>query len=193
VYSRLLLSIGYLSAPFAGPGSAVLTAAGWLSYGAEARKPLYAGIGLIGLLGIAGILTGYYEGSAGLAGLGGVLLLLYTVLGIGAVWMLGVKANSAALKLGAILMAIAWLLAVAGAANINDAAKAASGSLLDWGGVSWANAAAKNIIERIGGTITLAKALAAAGAVFTSLGLLSLTTRAEQVGEEERIFSIGVY
>lgn len=193
MHSRILLSLGYLAAPFAGPGSAVLTAAGWLSYGAETRRPLYAGIGLVGLLGIAGILTGYYEGYSGLAGLGGVLLLLYTVLSIGAVWMLGVKLNSAALKLGAVLMAIAWLLAVSGASSVNDAAKAASGSLIDWGGVSWANAAAKNIIDKIGGTIVLAKALAAAGAVFTSLGLLAATARPEQHVEEERIFSIGVY
>ncbi|ABM80674.1 hypothetical protein [Hyperthermus butylicus] len=194
MYSKILLSIGYLSAPFAGPGSAVLTAAGWLSYGAEARKPTFAGIGLIGLLGVAGILTGYYSGAEGLAGTGGVLLLLYHVMGIAAIWMLGIKLNNNALKIGAVLMAVAWLLAVAGASSVNEATKTASGAIVDWGGVSWANEAAKNLIDKIGGTPAIAKAFAAAGAVFASLGFLSLAPRGEAaVADEERIFSIGVY
>ncbi|ALL01593.1 hypothetical protein Pyrde_1550 [Pyrodictium delaneyi] len=194
MYSRLLLALGYLSAPFAGPGAAVITAAGWLSYGTETRKPTFTGIGLVGLLGVAGILAGYYgEGLSGLVGAGGVLLLLYHVLAIAALWMLGIKSNNTPLKAAAMLLAISWLLAVSGTGSVHDATTAASGSVIDWGGVSWANAAAQSLIDKLGGTPAIAKLLAAAGAVFASIGFMTMNEAASGLSREETIFSIGTY
>jgi len=193
-YGKLLLSIGYLSAPFAGPGSAVITAAGWLSYGSETGKGHLSMIGLIGLLGVAGILSGTYVASlSGLQGAGGILLLLYFALGVVAIWMLGSEANNTALKAAAMLLAVSWLLAVAGAGSINSAANTASGTVIDWGGVSWANAAAHNVIQKIGGTEAIAKALALLGAVLASFGFLSLNEQRSALAPEETVFSIGTY
>ncbi|WP_317894551.1 hypothetical protein [Pyrofollis japonicus] len=193
-YGKLLLSIGYLSAPFAGPGSAVITAAGWLSYGSESGKNHLSMIGLIGLLGVAGILSGTYVASlSGLQGAGGVLLLLYFALGVAAIWMLGSEHNNSALKAAAMLLAVSWLLAVAGASDISSATSAASGTVIDWGGVSWANAAAHNVIQKIGGSAAIAKALALLGAVLASFGFLSLNEARTGISHEETIFSIGTY
>lgn len=194
MYSRLLLALGYLSAPFAGPGAAVITAAGWLAYGAETRKPTFSGIGLVGLLGVAGILAGYYgSGLQGLVGAGGVLLLLYHVLGIAALWLLGIKGNNAPLKAAAMLLAVSWLLAVSSTGSVHDATAAASGSVVDWGGVSWANAAAQSLIDKLGGTAAIAKLLAAAGAVLASIGFIAMGSTSTGVSKEETIFSLGTY
>lgn len=193
-YGKLLLSIGYLSAPFAGPGSAVITAAGWLSYGSETGRSHLSMVGLIGLLGVAGILSGTYVASlSGLQGAGGILLLLYFALGVVAIWMLGSETNNTALKAAAMLLAVSWLLAVSGAGSIDSAANTASGTVIDWGGVSWANAAAHNVIQKIGGTEAMAKALALFGAVLASFGFLSLNEQRSALTPEETVFSIGTY
>jgi hypothetical protein len=193
VYGKILLGIGYLSAPFAGPGSAVITAAGWLAYGSETKNPTLTSVGLVGLVGVAGVLTGYYGiSSASLAGAGGVLLLLYHILGIAALWIVGIKSGNTPLKAAAMLLAVSWLLAVSGAASVEEAATAASGQVVDWGGLSWANQAARNIIESIGGTATLAKAFAAAGAVFAAIGIMTIR-EPSAAASEDAIFSMGTY
>ncbi|KSW12014.1 hypothetical protein CF15_04315 [Pyrodictium occultum] len=192
-YSRLLLALGYLSAPFAGPGSAVLTAAGWLSYGTESRRPLYTGIGMAGLLGVAAVLADYYGSGHGLAEAGGTVLLLYSALSVVALWTLGIRAGSTPLKAAAALLAMSLLLAVSGASSVDAATRAASGGVVDWGGVVWANQAAQGLISRIGGAAALAKLLAAAGAVLASVGFLSLGEAQARGGSEETIFSLGTY
>ncbi len=195
MYGKILLGVGYLAAPFAGPGSAVLTAAGWLAYGSESKNPTFTSIGLVGLLGVASILTGYYGiGSEGLAGTGGILLLLYYVFGVAALWILGIKTNNTPLKIAAALLAVSWLLAVSGANTVQEATNTASGNIVDWGGVSWANQAARDVIEAIGGTVAIAKGLSVAGAVFAAIGILSLRESGETGAlKEEEIFSLGTY
>jgi len=193
VYGRLLLALGYLSAPFAGPGSAVITAAGWLSLGAETRKPTYAWVGLAGLLGVAGVLSGRYGGVEGLEGVGGLLLLAYYVLSIALIWMVGIRSNNGALKAAAFFLAVAFLLAATGAGSVHDAAVAASGGVADWGGVTWANEAASSMIERIGGAEALAKLFAAVGAVFAAIGFMGFQEGESGLSREEQVFSIGVY
>jgi hypothetical protein len=194
VIGRLLLAVGYLSTPFAGPGSAVLTAAGWLAHGVEARRPTYSWVGLVGLLGVAGVLAGRYGyAGAGLEGLGGVVLLLYYVLSIAALWVAGIRSNNWALKAAAAALAIGWLLAAAGASTVGGAARAASGAV-DWGGVSWANQAASSVIASIGGPEALAKLFTAAGAVLAALGFLGAAEAAAgQETAEEAVFRLGVY
>ncbi len=195
MYGKLLLALGYLSAPFAGPGSAVITAAGWLAYGSEVKRPTYSWVGLAGLLGVAGILAGKYgTGLSGLEGAGGLLLMAYYVLSIAMIWILGVKTNNGSLKLAAGLLAVAFLLAATGSSSVTDATVAASGSVVDWGGLTWANAAAKNFIEAIGGTAALARLFAAAGAIFAAVGFLGLNEReSEGFMREETVFNIGTY
>jgi len=193
VYGRLLLAVGYLSAPFAGPGSAVITAAGWLSLGAEARRPTYAWVGLAGLLGVAGILAGEYGYLPGLQGVGGLLLLTYYVLSIAMVWITGIKGNNGALKAAAFFLAVSFLLAATGAGSVRDATVAASGGVVDWGGVAWANQAASSVIEAIGGVASLARLFAAVGAVLAAIGFMGLQEQAETVSREEAVFGLGVY
>ena len=193
MYGRLLLALGYLSAPFAGPGSAVITAAGWLTYGSEARKPVYAWVGLAGLLGVAGILSGTHNpGLSSLAGAGGLLLMAYFALSIAMVWTLGVKTGNVPLKIAASLLAASFLLAVASSSSVSDAAVAASGSVVDWSGLSWANSAAHGLIESIGGGEALARVAAAAGAFFAALGFLSIGVRSEGALEEQQVFDVGL-
>jgi hypothetical protein len=110
------------------------------------------------------------------------------------IWILGVKANNGSLKLAAGLLAVAFLLAATGSSSVADATVAASGSVVDWGGLTWANAAAKNFIEAIGGTAALARLFAAAGAIFAAVGFLGLNEGGnEGYMREEAIFSIGTY
>ncbi|MET1128000.1 MAG: hypothetical protein ABWW70_01625, partial [Thermoproteota archaeon] len=85
-----------------------------------------------------------------------------------------------------------WLLAVSGAASVEEAATAASGQVIDWGGLSWANQAARNIIESIGGTAMLAKAFAAAGAIFAAIGIMTLR-EPSAAASEDAVFSMGTY
>ncbi len=187
---RILLAIGYLSTPFAGPGSAVLTSAGWLTYGAEVKRPTYAWIGLVGLLGVAGVLAGRYAGLGGIEGLAGVVLLLYYVLSIVALWIVGVRSNNLPLKAAAVVLAVAWLLAATGAQA--SAAQPSAAPVSDWGGIAWASQAAHNVIQSIGGTQALSKVLTAAGAVLAAIGFLgAVENRGE--GREETIFSMGVH
>lgn len=194
MYGRLLLALGYLSAPFAGPGSAVITAAGWLAYGSESRKPTYSWVGLAGLLGVAGILAGKYGVSlSGLEGVGGLILMAYYVLSIAMIWVLGVKTENGALKLAAGLLAVAFLLAATSSNTVVDATVAASGSVVDWAGIAWANAAAKNFIEAIGGTAALARLFAAAGALFAAVGFIGLNEKSEDYMDEDTVFRIGTY
>jgi len=191
-FGRLLLAAGYLSTPFAGPGSAVLTSAGWLAYGAEERRPLYAWIGLVGLAGVAAIVAGKNGyGGEGVAGLGGVLVLLYYILSIAAIWLLGIRQRNTALQVAAVALAVGWLLAAPGAAAAQQAAPAAA---VDWGGVAWASQAAGGLLAAIGGTGALAKALTALGAVFAALGFLSAQPGQGALAEgEEAVFRLGVY
>jgi hypothetical protein len=194
LYGRLLLALGYLSAPFAGPGSAVITSAGWLVYGSETGKPTYGWVGLAGLLGVAGVLAGKYgAGMPGLEGVGGVLLLLYYVLSIALLWIVGVRSGNGALKVAAAALAVAFVLAASGTPTVDDAAVAASGSVVDWGGLSWANAAAHSFIEAIGGPAALARVAAAVGAVFAAIGFMGLQEASQSAAREEAIFGIGVY
>jgi len=193
VIGRLLLAIGYLSTPFAGPGSAVITAAGWLAHGVETRRPTYSWIGVVGILGVAGILAGRYGlAGAGLEGLGGVVLLLYYVLSIAALWLVGIRSNNWALKAAAMALAVGWLLAAAGAGSVGEAAQAASGAV-DWGGVNWANQAASSIIASIGGPEALSKLFTAAGAVLAAVGFLGAVEARNEAMNEETVFSLGVY
>lgn len=193
VIGRLLLAVGYLSTPFAGPGSAVLTAAGWLVHGVETRRPTYSWIGLVGLMGVAGVLAGRYgAASAGLEGLGGVVLLLFYVLSIAALWLAGIRSNNWALKASAMALAVGWLLAATGASSVGEAAQAASGAV-DWGGINWANQAAHSVISSIGGPEALAKVFTAAGAVLAALGFMGAVERQEEAASEEAVFRIGAY
>lgn len=194
--SRILLSIGYLASPFAGPGAAVITATGWFSYGSETRKQNWLALGLMGLLGVAAILAAYHSsGLSSLASIGGLLLLAYQAMAIAALWVVGAKHNSLFLKAAAMVFALSWLLAVTGApADVSAAASAASGGLVDWAGATWASQAAKSFIEAIGGTITIARFLAALAAVLAGIGFLVLPPeRSESIDLEERLFSIGSY
>ena len=192
MYGRLLLALGYLSAPFAGPGSAVITAAGWLVYGSETRRPTYSWVGLAGLLGVAGVLAGRYGSVSGFEGGGGLLLLAYYVLSIAMIWFVGVKNGNGALKLAAAFLAVSFILAASGSSNVSEAAVAASGRVVDWGGLSCANEAAHNLIEAVGGPVALARLSAAAGAVFAAIGFMGLA-EARQGMHEETVFSMGVY
>ena len=193
MYGRLLLALGYLSAPFAGPGSAVITSAGWLVYGSETGRPTYSWVGLAGLLGVAGVLAGRYgAASAGLEGVGGLLLLAYYVMSIALLWIVGVRSGNAALKAASVALAVAFVLAASGSGSVSDTAVAASGSVVDWGGLGWANAAAHSFIEAIGGPAALARVFAAVGAVFAAIGFMGLN-EAQAASREETIFSMGVY
>lgn len=190
---RILLAVGYLSTPFAGPGSAVLTSAGWLVHGVEAKRPTYSWIGLVGLLGVAGVLAGRYGATgAGIEGLGGVVLLTYYVLSIAALWLVGIRSNNWALKAAAGALAIGWLLAATAAGSVGQAAQTASGGI-DWGGVDWANQAASSVIASIGGAAALAKILTAGGAVLAAIGFLGAVERHGGEAAEEAVFRIGVY
>ncbi len=194
-FGRLLLAAGYLSTPFAGPGSAVLTSAGWLAYGAEERKPLYAWIGLAGLAGVAAIVAGKNGyGGEGVAGLGGVMVLLYYILSIAAIWLLGVRQRNTALQVAAVALAVGWLLAAPGSAAAAQQASSGAAAAVDWGGVAWASQAAGGLLAAIGGTTALAKALTAFGAVFAALGFLSAQPGQGALAEgEEAVFRMGVY
>ena len=193
-FGRLLLAAGYLSTPFAGPGSAVLTSAGWLAYGAEERRPLYAWIGLAGLAGVAAIVAGKNGyGGEGVAGLGGVMVLLYYILSIAAIWLLGVKQRNTALQVAAVALAVGWLLAAPGSAAAAQQPTGAAAAV-DWGGVAWASQAAGGLLAAIGGTGALAKALTALGAVFAALGFLSAQPGQGALAEsEEAVFRLGAY
>ncbi len=192
-YGRILLSIGFLSSPFAGPGSAVLTSAGWLLAGSEEDNSFWGAVGLIGLLGVAAILAAKYGVLDGLAGIGGVLLLAYQALAVAALWHAGSKLNSSLLRAAAIILAVSWLLAVAASpANAETAAKAASGAVVDWAGTSWASEAARNLIEAIGGPQAIARGLAALAAVLAGAGILIAPSKGRGA-EDEGLFALGVY
>ncbi|MET1101836.1 MAG: hypothetical protein ABWW69_05100 [Pyrodictiaceae archaeon] len=193
--SRILLSIGYLASPFAGPGAAVITATGWFSYGSETKQANWMALGLTGLLGVAGILAAYHSnGLAGLASIGGILLLAYQALAIAALWIIGAKHNSLLLKASAIFFALSWLLAVAGApASVSEATSVATGGLVDWAGAVWATQAAKGFIEAVGGAAAIARLLAAFAAVLAGVGFLVLPARGHRGISEERLLGIGAY
>jgi len=194
LYGRLLLALGYLSAPFAGPGSAVITSAGWLVYGSETGRPTYGWVGLTGLMGVAGVLAGKYgAGLPGLEGVGGVLLLAYYVMSIALLWVGGVRSGNGALRVAAAALAVAFVLAASGSGTVTGTAVAASGSVVDWGGLSWANAAAHSFIEAIGGPAALARVAAAVGAVFAAVGFMGLQESRQGMAREEAVFGIGVY
>lgn len=190
--SRLLLALGYFAVPFAGPGAAVITSAGWLSLGVETRNQLWAGIGLVGLFGVAGILSAYHsEVLAGLAGVGGIALLFYLALAVVGLWMLGSRTNNWFLKIAAAAFALSWLFAVVAPTTVSEAAAAASGGIIDWAGTEWASQAARDAIAALGGPVAIAKALATLGGLAAGIGFLT----APQVGSrntmsEEAIFSL---
>ncbi len=168
------MAIGYLAVPFAGPGAAVVTAAGWLALGVETRQQLWTGIGVVGLLGVAGILAAQHsEVLSSLAAAGGLALLLYLALAVVGLWILGSRSNSWLLKAAAAAFALSWLFAVTGTGEAVSAAAAASGGVIDWAGTSWASEAARSAIEALGGPAAIAKALATLGGVLAGLGFLS--------------------
>ena len=172
--SRGLLSIGYLAVPFAGPGAAVVTAAGWLALGVETREQLWTGIGLVGILGVAGILAATHSSVlAGLAPAGGLALLLYLALAVVGLWVVGTRTNNWLLKAAAAAFALSWLFAVVGGGSTVSAAAAASGGVIDWAGTSWASEAARTAIQAIGGPVALAKGLATLGGVLAGLGFIA--------------------
>ncbi len=193
-YGRILLSIGFLSAPFAGPGSAVLTSAGWLLAGSEEHNSLWGFIGLVGLMGIAAILAAKYGVLGGIAGLGGVLLLTYEALAVAALWHAGSKYGSILLKAAAIMLAVSWLIAVTAApSSVETATRTASGALVDWAGTAWASQAAHSLIARIGGPQVLAQWIAAAAAILAGVGILLAPATARAEAQEESIFALNVY
>ncbi len=189
--SRGLLAVGYLAVPFAGPGAAVVTAAGWLALGVETREQLWTGIGLVGVLGVAGILAATHSPVlAGLAPAGGLALLLYLALAVVGLWIVGGRTSNWLLKAAAAAFALSWLFAVVGAGSTVSAAAAASGGVIDWAGTSWASEAAMSAIQAIGGPVALAKGLATLGGVLAGLGFIAGGGSHARAGFEEQLAAL---
>lgn len=181
VFGRILLGIGYLSVPFAGPGASVLTASGWLVTGSEERQQHWALVGLVGLVGVAAVLASHYGSLPGLDGVGGVMLLLYEALAVLALWNAGNHYGSVIIKAAAVMYAAGLLLAIAGAGT---------GLTITWGSLEWAGSAAKSIIEALGGGANLARALAAGGGILAAIGLFAAQPRPQGSELEEALAAV---